>query len=142
MNRTIPRWATTATLATGLAFAPFALAQAPMPQPQMQGSVTYLNGGAGDEEVQYIKQAMKDYSLVLAFARAASPRAEYVASVAVTVKDSKGNTVFEAPSVGPYLLLKLPAGGYSVTATYQSQAQTRPVTAGKSANALVTFEWK
>ena len=49
--------------------------------------------------------------------------------------------MFESPSVGPYLLLKLPAGSYSVTASYQSQAQTRPVTAGKSGS-LVTFEWK
>lgn len=125
-----------ASLCTGSAYA-----QAPLPQPQTQGSVTYLNGGAGEEEVEFIKQSMKDYTLGLAFARAGSPRAEYVASVAVTIKDAKGATVFESPSAGPYLLLKLPAGSYSVAATYQNQAQTRPVTAGKSGS-LVTFQWK
>ena len=135
------RLAATAFVAAGLLIGGGANAQAPLPQPQVQGTVTYLNGGAGDEEVQFVKQSMKDYSLALAFARAGSPRAEYVASVTLTIKDSKGATVFEAPSVGPYLLLKLPAGSYSVTASYQSQAQTRPVTAGKSGS-LVTFEWK
>ena len=133
------------TLAASLAFATVAYAQAPMPQPQTQQhgqmSVAYLNGGAGDEEVQYIKQSMKDYSVALVFARAASPKAEYVANVEVTVKDDKGNALFEAPSVGPYLLLQLPAGSYAVTAIYQGQAQTRTVSAGKSAT-LVTFQWK
>ncbi len=140
MKKISHRLVAVTTLAAGFAFSSGLFAQAPMPQPQTQGSIAYLNGGAGDEEVQYIKQQMKDYSMALAFARAASPRAEYVANVAVTVKDAKGNAVFEAPAVGPYLLLKLPAGSYAVTATYQSQAQTRTVSAGKAS--LVTFEWK
>ena len=117
-----------------------AFAQAPMPQQQMQNAVAYLNGGAGDEEVQFIKQSIKDYSMALAFARQATPRAEYVAEVAVTVKDAKGQTVFDLPSSGPYLLLKLPAGSYQVTATYQGKAQTRRVSAGNTAS-LVTLQW-
>ena len=115
-----------------------ACAQAPMPQPQTQGSVGYLNGGAGDEEVQYIKSAMKDYSLALSFSRGGG---EYVASVAITVKDAKGETVFEAPSVGPYLLLKLPAGKYSVIANYQNAAKTQPVTVGRAASSVTSFRW-
>jgi hypothetical protein len=119
-----------------------AFAQAAMPQQQVLGDVPYLNGGAGDEEVQYMKQSMKDYTLALAFSRTGSPRAEYVASVSITVKDAKGVTVFEEPSVGPYLLLKVPAGKYSVVASYQDVTQTRPVTAGKTAGTLTTFMWK
>lgn len=140
MHRTLSRTITallTAVIATGAVHAQVAL-----PQPQTLGGVTYLNGGAGDEEVQFIKQSMKDYTLALGFTRVGSPRAEYVASVAVTIRNAKGETVFEAPSVGPYLLLKLPAGPYSVAATYQDQSQTRPVTAGKSGASLVTFQWK
>lgn len=140
MKKTIHRLAAVSALVAGLGLASVALAQAPMPQPKMQGSVAYLNGGIGDGEVQYVKQSMKDYSMALVFARAAGPKAEYIADAAVTVKDHKGNTVFEAPAVDPYLLLKLPAGSYAVTATYHGQAQTRTVSAGKPA--LVTFEWK
>lgn len=119
-----------------------AFGQAAMPQPQTQGDVTFLNGGAGGEEVQFIKQSMKDYSLALAFARGASPGAEYVASVAITIKDAKGRTVFESPSVGPYLLLRLPSGKYSAVATYHDVSQNRPVTASASASSVVTFAWK
>ncbi len=115
--------------------------QAALPAPQTQGDVTYLNGGAGDEEVTFIKQSMKDYTMALAFSHAGTPRAEYVASVSITVKDARGATVFEASSVGPYLLLKLPAGKYSVLASYHDVTQTRPVSAAK-AGALVTFVWQ
>lgn len=129
-----------AFLAAGL-FVGAAHGQAAMPQPQMQGSVAYLNGGAGDEEVEFIRQSMKDYTLALGFARAGSPRAEYVASVSVTIKNAGGETVFEAPSVGPYLLVKLPPGNYTVVATYENQSRTRPVTAGRTASSIVTIEW-
>lgn len=130
-----------ALLAVGL-FAGAAYGQAAMPQPQMQGSVAYLNGGAGDEEVQFIRQSMKDYTLAFGFARTGSPRAEYVANVSVTIKNGAGETVFEAASAGPYLLVKLPTGSYTVVATYENQSQTRPVTAGKTASSIVTFQWK
>ena len=118
-----------------------AFGQAALPQPKTQGDVTWLNGGAGDEEVQSIRQAMKDYTLALVFSHAGSPQSEYVASVSITVKDGQGATVFEAPSVGPWLLLRLPPGRYSVIATYQHVTQTRPVTSAKSATSTTTFVW-
>ena len=113
-------------------------AQAPLPQPQTQNGVAYLNGGAGDEEITAIKGAMKDYSLALLFSRTGG---EYVASVAVTIKDAKGATVFETASAGPYLLVKLPPGKYSVVASYQSQSKTQPVTVERAARAPLSFVW-
>jgi hypothetical protein len=142
MNDRTARWIAgpLAALAIGCG-ALAAHGQAPMPQQQMLGDVAYLNGGAGDEEVRFIRQSMKDYTLSLAFARGSAP-SEYVASVAVTIKDAKGQTVFETPSAGPYLLVRLPPGKYSVVADYHDVSMTRPVTAGKSGGALVTFVWK
>ena len=95
----------------------------------------------GAEERDFIQQSMKDYSIALAFSRAGSPRPDYVASVAITIKDGHGNTVFESPSAGPYLLVRLPAGRYSVVASYHDVTQTRPVTATRSASTVTTFVW-
>ena len=145
MTRQATRRVASACVFVALAFGAVSAAraqEAPMPQQQLLGDVAYLNGGAGDEEVQYVKQSMKEYTLALAFARAGSPRAEYVASVSVTIKDAKGATVFELPSVGPYLLVKLAPGKYSVVAIYNDATQTRPVTVGKGVGPLVTFTWK
>jgi hypothetical protein len=134
LSRTIRGTVALALVATGT----FAFAQAPLPQPKTQGAVTYLNGGVGDEEIRYIKQSMKDYDLALLFSRSSG---EYVASVAVTVKDMKGDTVLDVPSVGPYLLVKLPAGKYSVIAEYQGDSKARPVTVKSHASPLVSFAW-
>lgn len=131
-----------AVLATSCVLGGVASAQElPMPTEQVLGKVPYVNGGVGEEEVQYIKQLMRDYALRLAFSRSGRPRAEYVASVAVTINDSKGTTIFELASAGPYLLLKVPPGTYSVTATYENQSVTRPVVAGKGSTP-VNFVWK
>jgi hypothetical protein len=127
-----------AAIALGFAIST-AFAQAPMPQPQTRGSVTYLNGGAGSEEVDFIKSSMKDYSLALSFSRSGG---EYVADVGVTIKDGKGATVFEAPSVGPYLLVKLPAGRYTVVATYRNEPMTVSTTVGRAATAVTALQWK
>lgn len=116
-----------------------AFAQAPLPQPRTENGIQYLNGGAGDEEVTAIKAAMKDYSLALLFSREGG---EYVASVAVTIKDARGATVFETPSAGPYLLVKLPPGQYAVVAHYQSETKTQPVTVDRVARTPVSFVWK
>ena len=115
-----------------------AAAQAPLPQPRTENGVSYLNGGVGDEEIQYVRQSMKDYTMALSFSRSGG---EYVASVAVTIKNMKGVTVFEVPSAGPYLLVDLPVGRYSVTANYQGDSQTRPVTAARKAVAA-NFAWR
>ena len=142
MNRQASIWIAAACVALASYGPARAFAQAALPQPQTQGDVTFLNGGAGDEEVQFIKRSMKDYSLALGFARSTAASAEYVASVAVTIKDAKGATVFESSSVGPWLLLRLPAGKYSVVASYHDVTQTRPVTAARSAPTPTTFVWK
>jgi hypothetical protein len=133
------RLAQTIAVLTAVATLSTAFAQAPMPQPKTDGGITYLNGGAGSEEVDYIKSSMKDYSLALMFSRTGG---EYVASVSITIKDSKGATVFDEPSVGPYLLVKLPPGKYSVVATYEGDAKTRPVTIDRVAKTPISFAWK
>jgi hypothetical protein len=123
------------------AIAGSAAAQAPLPEPRTTpAGVTYLNGGVGDEEIQAIKAAMKDYTLGLLFSRTGG---EYVASVAVTIKDAKGATAFEVPSAGPYLLVKLPPGKYSVVANYRDQSKTQPVTVvAGPVKTPVSFQWK
>lgn len=133
--------ATAAALVLGCAALP-ASGQAPMPKLQMQGGIVFLNGGAGDEEVQYLRQQMKDFTLALVFARGGRPRVDYAASAAVTIMDAKGVTVLDASSVGPYLLVALPAGKYSVVASYLDVTQTRPVTVAKPPANLQTFIFK
>ena len=97
-------------------------AQAGLPPVQHQGSVQYVSGGIGLDESEALKAAAKDYPLALTFATGRR-KADYVADVTVA-HDGQGKPVLRATSEGPYMLVKLPAGDYKVSATY-SQTQER-----------------
>jgi hypothetical protein len=49
----------------------------------------------------------------------------YVADVAVTLKDAQGRTRIEHVADGPVFLARLPAGAYSVEASYEGRLQVR-----------------
>ncbi|CAB3806166.1 carboxypeptidase-like regulatory domain-containing protein [Pararobbsia alpina] len=99
-----------ASLATAV---PLTSAQTTAPPEQLQG--VYVSGGIGLDEVAAIKHIAAHYPLALEFARKAVPQNEYMSDVKVAVKDHAGKTVFSATSDGPFLLVKLPAGNYSVS---------------------------
>lgn len=144
MNKRIERCTMAAAMALGsMAFAGIlSTAQAGLPPVQQQGSVQYVSGGIGLDESEAMKAAAKDYPLALTFAAQRDGKADYVANVAVTISDAQGKAVLQATAEGPYMLVKLPAGNYKVSATYNGQAQQRDVSVQNSGTARVVFEWK
>ena len=50
--------------------------------------------------------------------------------------------MLRATSEGPYMLVKLPAGDYKVSATYKGQTQERQVAVKGAGAARAVFEWK
>jgi hypothetical protein len=75
-----------------------------------------------------INQRAKDFNLKLIFTLT---EGNYVADVGVAVKDAKGRTVLEDTAEGPFFLAKLPAGQYTVAATYEGRTVTRKLQVGK-----------
>ena len=144
MNKRIERCTMAAAMALGsMAFAGIlSTAQAGLPPVQQQGSVQYVSGGIGLDESEAMKAAAKDYPLALTFAAQRDGKADYVANVAVTISDAQGKAVLQATAEGPYMLVKLPAGSYKISATYDGQAQDREVTVQGTGTARAMFEWK
>lgn len=144
MNKRIERCTMAAAMALGsMAFAGIlSTAQAGLPSVQQQGSVQYVSGGIGLDESEAMKAAAKDYPLALTFAAQRDGKADYVANVAVTISDAQGKAVLQATAEGPYMLVKLPAGNYKISATYNGQAQQRDVSVQNSGTARAVFEWK
>ena len=120
---------TTGIIICGLLVATLAFAALPsaLPPEQTQGSVTYVSGGIGQEEAQAFEAAAALYPLTLEFAIKHTPRAEYTADVHVVVTNAQGVRVLDTNSEGPFLLAKLPAGHYTVTAERHQQTLTRSV---------------
>ena len=58
----------------------------------------------------------------------------------MAIHDGQGKPVLRATSEGPYMLVKLPAGDYKVSATYKGQTQERQVAVKGAGAARAVFE--
>lgn len=99
-------------------------------KPQTENDITYLCGGIGESEANYLKQtAARDYDLMMTFA---SRNGEYVADVSVAIEDGKGNQVLRTMCGGPIMLVDLPKTG-----TYRIHAQTAGLTLNRTVHVKV-----
>jgi hypothetical protein len=129
----------TASLLTSLPA--FAAALSTLPPEQTQGAVTYRSGGIGHDEAQAFAAASSQYPLTLEFAAKHTPHAAFLADVHVTIKDVRGKSILDTQSDGPFLLAKLPAGYYTVTAQQQGQPLTRNVHVTAATPTHMLFLW-
>lgn len=111
-------------------------------KPQTKNGITYMCGGVGEEESAYMKEAAaRDYDLMMTFAE---KNGNYVADVAVEIKDARGKTLLEATCDGPIMLVDLPAaGGYRIHAETDGKAIDRTVLVKGDKGRLrqLTFAW-
>lgn len=87
--------------------------------------LVYLSGGIGAAEIAYFKQLKEDYTLKLL---TANKEGHLVSEVTVVIQDAVGKNIATLPLVGPYLLVKLPPGRYTLVASLEGREVTRAVT--------------
>jgi hypothetical protein len=112
-----------------------------LPSERTQGSVTYLVGGIGHDEVEALRREETQYPLSLEFISRAKPADEYLAGVHVTIRDRQGNTKLAIVADGPIMLARLSAGQYTVSAEFDGQIQTRNIIIAPQKPERVVFEW-
>jgi hypothetical protein len=103
-------------------------------------ATTYLNGGIGQDEEQYMRKVAKDWSLRLTFSEAKDD--EFVANVGLLVTDLRGTPYLQLSGAGPMTYARLPAGKYRVTARFKGQSETHEVTLDGKVGRDVNFHWK
>lgn len=96
-----------------------------LPEIKTQGTVTYLSGGIGSDETAAIKAASPNYSLTLQFSASTGA---FLAAVVVKITDAGGNVVLDTTSEGPYLLVNLEPGRYTVDAMLDGISRGTEVT--------------
>jgi hypothetical protein len=133
----------TGLLICGLCTVPlaFAAVSSALPPEQTHGGVTYVSGGIGQEEARAFEAAAAQYPLALEFAIKHATRTEYTANVHVVVTDAQGTPVLDTHSDGPFLLAKLPAGHYTVTAERHQQTLARTVHVANHRPTHMMFLW-
>lgn len=138
---TVRRLALAALLLAGAGL--MAAAQAQLPPVQTAQGVQYVTGGFGSDAAAAFKDAKARYPLALTFAATGDDGSTpYVAEVRVEIADEQGKTVLSLPSVGPFLLVDVPPGSYTVRATYEGKTQTQQmkVTGPGSADARIAWQ--
>ena len=112
---------------------------ATLPQPKMENGITYLSGGIGNDEAVAMKAEAKSYPLSMIFS--AGKDNEYLADVKVNIKDKAGKDVLNAVSNGPIMLVKVPAGSYTIAAERNGKALHHAVRVNHKGGKQVNFHW-
>ncbi|MEO8056910.1 MAG: hypothetical protein ABI671_01200 [Burkholderiales bacterium] len=106
----------------------------PLPAVRTMNGVSYMNGGAGLENAAYIKSRGSEFPLHILFSGRGG---EYGVAQSVTVRNGD-REVLTLPNVGPYFMLQVPPGRYSIDATFKGAVEQRSVTVGTG---ISTVNW-
>ncbi|MDR5756116.1 carboxypeptidase regulatory-like domain-containing protein [Caballeronia sp. LZ035] len=109
-----------------------------LPQVQQQGDVSYTSGGVGLDESHALIREQAHWPLSLRFT---GPTADYLSGVHVRIVGGKGGEVLSTESMGPYMLVKLPPGSYTVYAKYKDQEKKQSVSVAGPGKAKAAFHW-
>ncbi len=105
---------------------------------QSDTGVMYMTGGVGIESRAKMDMDAGNYNLKVVVA---STTGAYLADAMVTIKNASGKQIFKTMTDGPWLMVKLPAGSYRVTAAIDDRRETRKVSVSSRLK-TVFFHWK
>jgi hypothetical protein len=133
----------TAVAVAGLLFASSLAAQAIFPpREHAQGGVSYISGGVSEDEAQAMRAAAADYPLTLELAApSGGPKDEYIAGAKVDILDRQGNPVLNTMTDGPFLLVRLPAGTYTVGVSWNGAVKSKTVEIDAAKRQYVMLEF-
>ena len=103
-----------------------------------RADVPFVTGGTGADERAELQEKEKDYNLKIV---AAATSGDYVADVWVVIESAAKKSMLETKMDGPILLAKLPAGTYTIKATYGPSTQTRTVNVPAQGLREAAFRW-
>ena len=102
--------------------------------------IRYVSGGVGEGERAALDALSGQFNLRLLFAMQGS--GDYLADVRVNVVDSRGAVVLNASSNGPWFLVALPPGSYTVEVSAMDQTQRQSANIGGSSQSRLNFYWR
>lgn len=125
----------TAAVAASLSLATRASALTMTEQPttmietHRSGSIEYITGGIGEQELAAIRSMGSNYNLKVV---TAMPDGAYLNNVDLTVADARGTPILNATTQGPLFYAKLPPGRYNIIVRVNGQTVEKAVTAGST----------
>src|SRR6266496_2683160 len=84
-------------------------------------------GRITSDEADAMKAAAANYPLTLELAVAGPQRDPYIADARVEIRDVQGNAVLNTTTEGPFLLVRLPSGTYTLDVEWNGAQKKRTV---------------
>ena len=125
-----------------LYFASFAcLAQ--LPDARSMNGIRFITGGIGSDVSKAMQAEAKQWPLLIEFSQAdGQAKPAWVSGVKISISDAKNAPLLDTICDGPLMLVKLPPGSYSVSASYNGVAQTRTLVSAKDVPQRIVITWK
>ena len=108
-------------------------------EPRTQGSITYISGGIGLDDMEMLRELRPSYNLHLLFASQGS--GQYLAEVNVKILDQKGQMLLDAIADGPYFYAKVGPGRYKIVAESEGIALSKNVEVSGKGPVSESFYW-
>lgn len=89
---------------------------AELPRERSAGVASFVSGGVSADQSRAFKQAFHDYPLVIELYERDGGRDVYTADARVHITDAQGRDIVDTQADGPFMLVRLPAGDYTVRA--------------------------
>lgn len=105
----------------------FSFAYAQIPSTKYSEGLAFISGGVGEGESEAILAEAKQWPLLLELSQLEQGRGVWIFGAQIQILDAKQQSIFDAPSDGPYMLINLKPGQYRIQATYQGVLQTKTV---------------
>ena len=105
---------------------------------QTSGGISYVSGGVGDESIGRLNALSRDFNLKLVFAMKSG---EFASGVRVVIADTKGVTLLDTTSEGPWFFTRLPAGNFHVAATFAGNTVTQQTAVDPTKLRTIDFRW-
>ncbi len=120
------------------------MGQATLPMEQHYAGIAFVTGGVGEGQTKAFEQNLHKYPLAIELLekQKTAKRDEFTANANVSIADHTGRQVFKAQATGPFMLVQLEPGKYSVTATLGKDTIHRKdvmVEKGKTTRETIVF---
>lgn len=115
---------------------------AEVPDVKQQNGIDYLTGGVGLEESTAIKEEAKRWPLKVMMSELSEGKAVWIADAELRIKNQNNRLLLDIKCDGPFALIRLDPGKYTIEATFNGMAQKRQVLVVSGSPQQISITWK
>ena len=118
------------------------LTLAQIPETQYSENIAYITGGVGEGETKAILSEAKQWPLLLELSQLENGRGVWIFGAKIKIVNAKKQAIFDAQADGPYMLINLDSGAYTIEASFQGVEQKRAIVINAGSPQKIEIFWR